>query len=704
MGETPVSIGDETPNDDGIVQQAEPIVSSSVALDPIADVEVNKPKNRARVGSVRPSALLYTNGIGATVDLPHLAVMPHGLDAWEPIYARRPGPPDVVVEPRLLELVRSHLGTQVAQLRKPPWAPEERGFGSGNAIDLGIPGRIFPQWLRCTGCGLLAPVSHEQFTYKNTNRYRPDQAEFVHERCTGWAGEAKPGAAKRKPTSQPALPARYLIACVNGHVDEFPYVAWVHRGRPCSEGGAFPRLRMREWKSNIGPDVQIMCTSCQARRGMLEATGPLAASKLPHCRGRHPHLDAFYDCDQPGKLLMLGAANQWFSSTLGLLALPREEARSAVDLVPMLQALDRAILATAVSAGALPAFRMLVASIAKTDELEAVDDEVLWEAIQLARGEAEPVTVEVTRRADPKTILAPEWTVLTDEKKYTRHSGSADFRAVRRDVADRLRDPITEVVAVERLKKVKAFIGFTRIDALDRIDDAAARIAPLCRDGRPTWVPATEDRGEGIFLEFDEKRVSAWEEKVLPLPVWERFRKAHELNFRRRTSRTAGDIHPDSRFPPPRYWAIHTLSHLLIREAAMSSGYGSASLTERIYAWRGDDDYLPAAGLLISTTASDSEGTLGGLVELAKPAKLDNLVREALRRGQRCSSDPICSHRAPVDKEEFLHGAACHFCLFLSETSCERTNRFLDRRLLLGLLTDPDVRTPGLLETLAEVR
>ena len=133
----------------------------------------------------------------------------------------------------------------------------------------------------------------------------------------------------------------------------------------------------------------------------------------------------------------------------------------------------------------------------------------------------------------------------------------------------------------------------------------------------------------------------------------------------------------------------------------MSSGYGSASLTERIYAWPADDDYAPAAGLLISTTASDGEGTLGGLVELARPTKLERLFRDSIRRGQRCSSDPICSHRAPRGKEEFLHGAACHFCLFLSETSCERTNRFLDRRLLLGLLTDPDVQAPGLLKGLS---
>jgi hypothetical protein len=194
--------------------------------------------------------------------------------------------------------------------------------------------------------------------------------------------------------------------------------------------------------------------------------------------------------------------------------------------------------------------------------------------------------------------------------------------------------------------------------------------------------------------------ITDWESRVESLRVWALFEEAHRRNFLRRISKTADVVDPDSRFPPPRYWAIHTLSHLLIREAAMSSGYGSASLTERVYAWKAGDDHPAAAGLLISTTASDSEGTLGGLVELAKPEKLAELVRKALRRGSRCSSDPICSHRVPEGKEEFLHGAACHFCVFLSETSCERTNRFLDRRMLLGLVDDPKVKTPGLVDGL----
>lgn len=686
----------DSPADAGVLESAAPIVMGAEVLDPIADVESKTSKNYARVGSIRPSAMLYTNGIGATVDLPHFAVMPSGTDAWERVYARRAGGADTIVEPRLLELAQGHLGPQLVELRKPPWAPEEKGWAAGSAIDLGLPCRIFPQWLRCTGCGLLAPVSHERFVYKNVVRYRPDRAEVLHEKCKGFEG-------KKKAFSAVALPARYMIACIDGHLDEFPYDAWVHRGNACASGSPYPTLRMREWKSNIGPDVQIHCLACQQSRGMLEAVGPKAADKLPMCRGRHPHLDAFYKCAQGGRLMMLGAANQWFAFVLGLLALPREEAASAAELVPLLRTLPKADLDELQSAAEMKMFRKYAAIATSTDAFDTVPEEMLWEAVQIARGSAQPTTAAAERQTDPRAILAPEWAVLTDEAKYTRLSGSRDFRAIRRDVPLRLQALISSVAAVERLKKVNAFIGFTRIDALDRIDDAASRIAPLCTNGKPTWVPATEDRGEGVFLQFNESVIAAWEQQVLLLPAWEAFRQAHRRNYMRRTSKTAGDIDPDSRFPSPRYWAIHTLSHLLIREAAMSSGYGSASLTERIYAWPGDSEYAPAAGLLITTTASDGEGTLGGLVELAKPSRLGRLFEEAIRRGERCSSDPICSHRIPKDKEEFLHGAACHFCLFLSETSCERTNRFLDRRLLLGLFTDDDLRTPGLLDGLMTV-
>jgi hypothetical protein len=89
--------------------------------------------------------------------------------------------------------------------------------------------------------------------------------------------------------------------------------------------------------------------------------------------------------------------------------------------------------------------------------------------------------------------------------------------------------------------------------------------------------------------------------------------------------------------------------------------------------------------LMICTTASDSDGTLGGLVQLSDPDRLERIVSGALYRATRCSSDPVCAVRTPQDPEDFLHGAACHCCAMASETSCEIANRFLDRRFLVDL-------------------
>jgi len=37
-----------------------------------------------------------------------------------------------------------------------------------------------------------------------------------------------------------------------------------------------------------------------------------------------------------------------------------------------------------------------------------------------------------------------------------------------------------------------------------------------------------------------------------------------------------------------------------------------------------------------------------------------------------------------------LHAAACHACSFVSETSCEKGNRYIDRALLIPTLEATD--------------
>lgn len=72
---------------------------------------------------------------------------------------------------------------------------------------------------------------------------------------------------------------------------------------------------------------------------------------------------------------------------------------------------------------------------------------------------------------------------------------------------------------------------------------------------------------------------------------------------------------------------------------------------------------------------------VGGLVQVGK--KLGHHLDAALELGRLCSNDPDHAH-----EERFLHGAACHGCLLVSEPSCEWSNELLDRSLVVETVED----------------
>ncbi|MCC9184259.1 DUF1998 domain-containing protein [Mycolicibacterium mageritense] len=659
------------------------------ALDPLADAEDAVVKNRAKVGSSRPSSLLYTYGPGAIMDLPGYSVMPAGLDDWEPIWKRREKIP-AIIEPRLLNVIRMHLGPQLEALRPYPWQPKQNSFAKEGA-DLGIPARVFPQWLRCTGCDYLGPLT--RFSYINTHPFRPDLAQFTHKGCPGRG--AQRGGTKTGKRESPAVPAQHLLTCTNGHVDEFPYELWVHRGRRCPKAER-PDLKMRD--ANVGKSVgsMIACTQCGATRGMAEAQGSVGRDKLPQtCRGRHPHLNAFdKECNARPTLIMMGASNLWFASTQSIIVMPRTDAEKAEALGDLLR-LELGIETIKQFAGQVDVVRAMAGM--KDIDLSGVSNESLATAVADALTPPESDEERKKKRDDwdPVELLIPEWQYLQKPALFPSQKNTTGLMVTDMARSPELPTQISRVVAVNQMKKVNAFIGFTRLDEMDRVNDLPGRLVKLTRNGKPTWVPATEDRGEGIFLQLSLDAIEDWENIVYTTPLWAAHQTANRRNFARRFSETAKAVDPDTRLPAPRYWLLHTLSHVLIREMAMSCGYGAASLTERIYGWPASAHREGAAGLLICTTASDSEGTLGGLVALSEPSRLQGLVISALRRAARCSSDPVCAMRTPSDPEDFLHGAACHCCTFASETSCERANRFLDRRFLLTLPSAHGKPVPG---------
>jgi len=228
-------------------------------------------------------------------------------------------------------------------------------------------------------------------------------------------------------------------------------------------------------------------------------------------------------------------------------------------------------------------------------------------------------------------------------------------------------------VLVHRLREVAALVGFTRFEALapdiEEEFEMGVRRAALARD--TTWLPAIENKGEGVFLHIRRAALETWmaradvQERGRQLAAgFERWQQEHQATHRE--------------FPGLPYIMLHSLAHLLITAVSLECGYPASSIRERIYAVPG-----VGYGVLLYTGTTDAEGTLGGLIQVGQ--RIHAHVRTALEMGELCSNDPVCSQHQPPNPHEhrFLHGAACHGCLLIAETSCEQHNDFLDRALVV---------------------
>jgi len=288
----------------------------------------------------------------------------------------------------------------------------------------------------------------------------------------------------------------------------------------------------------------------------------------------------------------------------------------------------------------------------------------VWTAILKQRGEIE---------TDDIDLRWPEWLAFRDPS--TASSDKLEFFLESGHIPDGFEGLVARVVLARKLLEVRALVGFTRIDAAGAgtDDGLGVDIAPIYRN-RPDWLPAVEVRGEGIFLELDEEAISLWEARP---EVQARAQAMAEKFAQWEAERKKATPSP---FPGARYVLLHSLAHTLIRQLSLDCGYSASSVRERIYS--STDPVRRMAGVLLYTASPDSEGSLGGLVDLGSPRRFPDLFRNALRSATRCSSDPLCADHQP-EVHATINGAACHACVLASETSCESFNLFLDRNMLV---------------------
>ena len=629
-------------------------------------------KNRYRtsIGDIRPSQMMFTYGVGSIIDLPKMSVIVMGLDYW-PDASRRDYYTDIT-EDRLLAAVNYHLGHPVSSLLKPPVvANTSSSFDPlGYSARIGVPVASFPRWMVCPVCRLLAPLSSGLFKLRETPWQR-EKFGYSHESCT-------------KARNPDAVPARILIACESGHLDDFPWVNFAHQGDPCDR----PSLRLLEFGvSGEARDLTVKCDTCDATRSLSFAFGDENQSGITSCNARRVHLNDYdpQGCENRARAIILGSSNLWFPSVISIIAIPNVTEKLLLLITDQWVDLQHAS-----SSADLKLYRKLGKILG---ELADFDDATIWEGIQTY------LSKKSTQDNGHQTLdlKRPEWDVFV---QHDSRVNSKDFRLrpVTIDLSWEI-PQIEQVILVERMRELQAMIGFSRLDAPGELTDPDFVIepAPISRQNA-AWVPANETRGEGIFIQFNEESIHAWERNTNLNMRANDFLDAH------RKWRSMRNIqNPEQGFPGMRYILLHTFSHILMRQLALECGYSAASLKERIYSQPPGGEQPAMAGLLIYTAASDSEGTLGGLVRLGETEQLQRHIFEALQNASLCAGDPLCAEREPSKHGRTVHAAACHACSFAPETSCERGNKYLDRSLVIPTI-NKDIEDIAFFKDIPNVR
>ena len=617
-------------------------------------------------GEVRQSQLITTYGPGAMVDLPDHSVVIGGLNLWN--YGKDQTA-ELIDETRLNSKVGKKLKNTHLVLQKPPI--NETGPGG---IKKGgtIKSPQFPNWF-------VAQL--EETIVFNNRRYRTRplvKSNQLDERNRYIDINRK---------KHRVVPVRFVQSCPNGHLSDVNWREFVHKNNTKCKGGTL-------WLDEAGAgndfaEIYVRCPKCNTRRPLSEAKqlsiGEKGIPALGYCSGQRPWLGAHgrercvSDSNKggayPNRLLVRSASNAYFPEIISAISIPKP-----IDKVREILIKNLKLFETIDTSEKLKVFLTMLPPYIK-DPLSNADPVDIFEALELIKGgnekllETEPLKFE-----ELKALIGPIGSIKDNFGKNSFEAEDLDLSSKPKWFKNR----INRVLKVHKLREVVALLSFTRLEpVVNQINgdplDLGVRRASI--DNKEiTWLPAVENLGEGIFIGFDSSKINDWlnNESVVEY-----------LSTHRDAFKTWNEEHGLSedqfRWPGGAYLMLHSLSHLLISQAALDCGYSASSIKERIYSFP-ELGY----GILLYTGGSGSEGTLGGLVGLSD--KIEILLEKALDRGKLCSNDPFCSQHKPNNtfEKRYSHGAACHSCLLIAETSCERKNEFLDRSLLVPTLEEKD--------------
>lgn len=576
---------------------------------------------RDKVGEVRNSQVISTFGPGAIMDLPDFSVIIASLDHWNLKHC------DIIREPRLQKKLK------ISKIYSPPALEGDFNNKLGT-----LPAFRFPKYMVCPECRKLAPY----------NKFYVDEKTQVAY-CNDCNDDTK------------VFPARFIVACARGHIEDFPWSFYVHSKKGNTDCKGNLVLNDKGVTGSIS-DVEVECKECEEKRTLEDA---FSGSGIPTCRGHRHWMGGWSreECTEKPRALLRGASNLYFPIVSSALSIPpytNPIHQAVADEEERLKELDtKDKLKLIIDLGVIPSFKEF-------------DLDELWQVIVHQRG---------LGSGAEQDLLYPEWEAI-----HVGGDGNSefDFETEEQQVPDRYSKKVAKLIMIKRLTEIRVLDGFSRIEPLpdmtsigEEDEEVKESFKASLSEKRLSWRPGLITRGEGIFIALNEDELSRWEQVVetAAAPMKQEFIKyCKDRNM-------AGE--PE--FPGTRYVLLHTLAHALMRQLCLGSGYSSSSLRERIYSRTNEGQKM--AGILIYTATPDSEGSLGGLVELGKTDKFEEVLFHALEDARFCSGDPLCSEHKP-DAVGDLNGAACHACQLVAETSCEKSNLFLDRAFMVPTVSE----------------
>lgn len=576
---------------------------------------------------VRRSQAVVPFGVGAIVDFEDEALMAAGLDAW----------PEEKVEDCLYD-ERLAMRLHVKYFRQPP--------ASDGDVIVPLPYARFPYWHFCPRCRALHRLKGNELKRPRCDVARPSPARKVGETC----GQLPPK--KRRFV----LPLRFVVACPDGHIEDFPWEEWAHteKGTELRRGTTCSNAQMYFYPTQLGglAGLLVQCGACGKKRSLLGATGELTGYQ---CSGARPWLGPKGNETCAAKkspwVLQRGASNVYFPGVESSVLIPpfSKAVRRIVDNPKLWEAITAQR-----DDGRIPDAHINIAAVQNSVPFDDLRAAVL--AKDSGEGLGPIDQSEAQYRFDEYRALC-RLNVEDGDYLVTRPQDMSKYDEFAREVLE-------SVVLVESLAETRALKGFSRIE-----DGNAREILSL---GYKSWRPAYRVHGEGIFLVFKQRIFDRW-------PIG----KSLDALLARAANESRVKLPPR-----PELVALHTLAHLLILRLSFEAGYGASSIRERLYS-APSESATPMRGILIYTAAGDAEGTLGGLVRLGKAGRLERILKNAITQAQWCSADPVC-RESPGQGLGSLNLAACHACALLPETSCETGNRLLDRLSIVGL--GPEMR------------